>query len=80
MKTNLKNRPQGVKDCTSTSEYYMKAQRWFEDFEKELRESCGWDKLAHWKRSKIPLACSRAFARTCKEKLLEMTKDDCAKG
>ena len=37
----------------------------------KIRESCGWDKLAHWKRSKIPLACSRAFARACKEKLLE---------
>ena len=41
----------------------------------KIRESCGWDKLAHWKRSKIPLACSRAFARTCKEKLLEMTTE-----
>ena len=37
----------------------------------KIRESCGWDKLAHWKRSKIPLVCSRAFARACKEKLLE---------
>ena len=38
----------------------------------KIRESCGWDKLAHWKRAKIPLACSRAFAKACKEKLLEM--------
>lgn len=29
-------------------------------------------KLRSWKRAKIPLACSRAFARACKEKLLEM--------
>lgn len=35
----------------------------------KVRESCGWDKLAHWKRSKIPLACSRAFARACAEAL-----------
>lgn len=35
----------------------------------KVRESCGWDKLAHWKRSKIPLACSRAFAKACREAL-----------
>jgi hypothetical protein len=35
----------------------------------KVRESCGWDKLAHWKRSKIPLACSQAFAVACREAL-----------
>ena len=39
----------------------------------KIRNSCGWDKLAHWKRSKIPLACSRAFAVACREKLLEVS-------
>ena len=29
------------------------------------------NKLGTWMRAKIPLACSRAFARACKEKLLE---------
>jgi hypothetical protein len=29
------------------------------------------DKLRMWERSKIPLACNRAFARACKEALLE---------
>ena len=38
----------------------------------KIRESRGWDKLAHWKRSKIPLACSRAFAVACREKLLDV--------
>lgn len=37
----------------------------------KVRESCGWDKLQHWKRSKIPLTCSRAFARACREALEE---------
>ena len=32
MKTNLKNRPQ------SPEEYYRLTEKWFEDFEKELRE------------------------------------------
>jgi site-specific DNA-cytosine methylase len=35
----------------------------------KIRESCGWDKLASWKRAKIPIACSRAFARACRETL-----------
>jgi len=39
----------------------------------KIGESCGWDKLAHWKRSKIPLACSRAFAVACRQKLLEVS-------
>ena len=36
----------------------------------KVRESCGWDKLQHWKRSKIPLTCSQAFAKACKEALI----------
>lgn len=35
----------------------------------KIRDSCGWDKKAHWKRSKIPLTCGRAFAKACKEQL-----------
>lgn len=31
----------------------------------------GNNKLKSWERAKIPLACSRAFAKACKEKLLE---------
>jgi SAM-dependent methyltransferase len=33
---------------------------------------CIQGKNRSWKRARIPLACSRAFARACKEKLLEM--------
>jgi site-specific DNA-cytosine methylase len=35
----------------------------------KIRDSCGWDKLASWKRAKIPLPCSQAFAKACKEAL-----------
>ena len=61
MKTNLKNRPQGVKDCVSTSEYYMKAQRWFEDFEKELRESLNWLETMWHPRNDVQKAKREAY-------------------
>ena len=35
----------------------------------KMRESCGWDKLAHWERARIPFPCSQAFAKACKEEL-----------
>jgi len=37
----------------------------------EWRMGSGFPKTASWERAKIPLACSRAFAKACKEKFLE---------
>lgn len=43
--------------------YGPQGQRWLKPVVKT--------KLASWENSKIPLACGRAFARVCREKLLE---------
>ena len=36
---------------------------------KKSRCYSGWDGLGKWRRAKIPLPCSQAFARACKEEL-----------